>query len=169
MLWRLRNGMPVDSVSWSLFSSTAHRRYPDLNHVRHPSRLRAYSVSFQKDGVNRIARWAIWSSRLLLGFRRRCSAEHLGRRLATNNSRPRSRSGHCPSPTPPTRLRLSVSRKSHALVEAVRAVRLKQRSTSIPFRGCFGRSIARPLHQFARPIFSAPLSLAGARLPALFR
>ena len=128
MLRRPRNGMRVDSVLRSLSSSTELRRYPDMAQGRRFKRLSSYFLSSQKNGVKRIARWAIWSSKLLLGFRRLRSAEDLDRRLATNDSRPRSRSGHRPSPTPPTRLCLSVSRKSHALIETVRAARLIRRS-----------------------------------------
>ena len=161
--------MQVDSVLRSPFSSTEPRRYPDMAQGRRSNRLSSYSLSFQKNGVNRIARWAIWSSRLLLGFRRLRSAEHLGRRLATNNSRPPSRSGHCPSPTPPTRLCLSGSRKSHALIETVRAARMRRRSTTSCFPQHATRSLGQPSPQLSRPISSAPLSLAGASLPALFR
>jgi len=52
--------MQVNSVPWSLFSSTVHWRYPDQNHFRHSNRLRTYPDFFQKSGVKRIARWAIW-------------------------------------------------------------------------------------------------------------
>lgn len=52
-----------------------------MAHDRWSIRLPSYSLTFQKNGVKRIARWAIWSSWLLLSFREVPLAEDLDSHL----------------------------------------------------------------------------------------
>lgn len=93
--------MHVNSVPWSLFASTVHWRYPDLNHFRHSNRLRTYLAFFSKNRGKAHRPVGDLANGFLLGFRECRLAEHLGSHLATDDSRPHSRSGDRPLPSPP--------------------------------------------------------------------